>query len=141
VVNDCERLDQLLTLLPPHYGGLMPVANGLFHRWPGVRENALELLTTIQLYPVSDKSRLELTPGRPSIRRDDELFPPENIPPSPGTSGNHDPTAKRTDRPDADGSGIRLVSSTQCPCVASGLTGNGSWEGDEHTLRSWERIE
>jgi hypothetical protein len=31
----------------------MPVANGLFHRWTGVRENALELLTTLQHFPVS----------------------------------------------------------------------------------------
>ncbi|KAK8858558.1 hypothetical protein IAR55_002787 [Kwoniella newhampshirensis] len=43
---------RLLTHLPAHFGGLLPVANGLFHRWAGVRNNALELFTRLQQYPV-----------------------------------------------------------------------------------------
>lgn len=43
---------QLLTHCPPHWGGLTPIANGLLHRWPGVRENTLELLNTMQQYAV-----------------------------------------------------------------------------------------
>ena len=30
----------------------MPIANGLFHRWPEVRDNALDLLIALQRYPV-----------------------------------------------------------------------------------------
>ncbi|WRT67755.1 uncharacterized protein IL334_004727 [Kwoniella shivajii] len=51
-INDYDQVVELLTHLPAHWGGLMPIANGLFHRWTGVRENALDLLITIQQYPV-----------------------------------------------------------------------------------------
>ena len=36
----------------------MPIANGLFHRWPGVREAAIEVLQNLQQYPVSLASTL-----------------------------------------------------------------------------------
>jgi hypothetical protein len=35
-----------------HFGGLIPIANGLFHPLASVRNNALELLCTIQAYAV-----------------------------------------------------------------------------------------
>ncbi|ORY28496.1 putative cell polarity protein [Naematelia encephala] len=59
-VRTYDRIVELLTYLPGHWGGLMPIANGLFHRWPQVRENALELLTTIQLYPVGRQAVLSM---------------------------------------------------------------------------------
>ncbi|WWC62606.1 uncharacterized protein I303_105203 [Kwoniella dejecticola CBS 10117] len=51
-IRNYDQVIELLTHLPAHWGGLMPIANGLFHRWVGVRENALELLITLQQYPV-----------------------------------------------------------------------------------------
>ncbi|WWC88583.1 uncharacterized protein L201_003495 [Kwoniella dendrophila CBS 6074] len=51
-IKNYDQVIELLTHLPTHWGGLMPIANGLFHRWLGVRENALELLITLQQYPV-----------------------------------------------------------------------------------------
>ncbi|WVQ96709.1 hypothetical protein IAU59_003816 [Kwoniella sp. CBS 9459] len=51
-VRTYDQVVELLTHLPLHWGGLIPVANGLFHRWPGVRENALNVLITLQQYPV-----------------------------------------------------------------------------------------
>ncbi|WVW84697.1 hypothetical protein I302_106731 [Kwoniella bestiolae CBS 10118] len=51
-IRNYDQVVELLTHLPAHWGGLMPIANGLFHRWVGVRENALELLITLQQYPV-----------------------------------------------------------------------------------------
>jgi len=43
---------QLLTFLPMHFGGLIPIANGLFHPQASVRNNTLELMCTIQAYAV-----------------------------------------------------------------------------------------
>ena len=66
-----ELIHQLLTFLPPHWGGLMPVANGLFHRWPIVREHTLEILATLQQFPVRHlhlalaDDRLDVKPLRP----------------------------------------------------------------------------
>ncbi|OCF42058.1 hypothetical protein I317_04145 [Kwoniella heveanensis CBS 569] len=51
-VRTYDQVVELLTHLPSHWGGLIPIANGLFHRWPGVRENALDVLVTLQQYPV-----------------------------------------------------------------------------------------
>ncbi|WWC70797.1 uncharacterized protein I206_104749 [Kwoniella pini CBS 10737] len=51
-IRNYDQVIELLTHLPTHWGGLMPIANGLFHRWIGVRETALELLITLQQYPV-----------------------------------------------------------------------------------------
>ncbi|WVF69207.1 hypothetical protein IAT40_003983 [Kwoniella sp. CBS 6097] len=51
-VRTYDQVVELLTHLPQHWGGLIPIANGLFHRWPGVRENALDVLVTLQQYPV-----------------------------------------------------------------------------------------
>ncbi|WVR06325.1 hypothetical protein IAU60_003356 [Kwoniella sp. DSM 27419] len=51
-VKTYEQVVELLTHLPAHWGGLLPIANGLFHRWPGVREHTLDLLVTLQQYPI-----------------------------------------------------------------------------------------
>lgn len=52
-VRTYEQVVELLIHLPPHGGGIMPIANGLFHQWLGVRENTVELLLNLQQYPVS----------------------------------------------------------------------------------------
>ncbi|WVO14083.1 hypothetical protein L204_101711 [Cryptococcus depauperatus] len=51
-VKTYEQVTELLTHLPAQGGGIMPIANGLFHQWLGVRENTVELLLTLQQYPV-----------------------------------------------------------------------------------------
>ncbi|ODN98332.1 hypothetical protein L198_03576 [Cryptococcus wingfieldii CBS 7118] len=51
-VRTYEQVVELLTHLPPHGGGIMPIANGLFHQWLGVRENTVDLLLTLQQYPI-----------------------------------------------------------------------------------------
>ncbi|WVQ78521.1 hypothetical protein IAT38_000607 [Cryptococcus sp. DSM 104549] len=51
-VRSYDQVVELLTLLPPYSGGLIPIANGLFHSWLGVRENTIDLLITLQQYPV-----------------------------------------------------------------------------------------
>jgi hypothetical protein len=43
---------QLLTHLPAFQGGLIPIANGLLHRYPGIREAAADILLSLQQYPV-----------------------------------------------------------------------------------------
>lgn len=46
-VDTDEKVEQLLTYLPLHLGGLVPVANGLFHPQQHVRRPAAALLTRI----------------------------------------------------------------------------------------------
>jgi hypothetical protein len=36
--------------MPPHLGGITPIAIGLYHRWPSVRESTMELLDTIKQF-------------------------------------------------------------------------------------------
>ncbi|KAL7423106.1 hypothetical protein Q5752_002405 [Cryptotrichosporon argae] len=49
-VRSYDQVIELLTYLPAHRGGLIPIATGLFHTWPSVRENTIDLLLTIQQY-------------------------------------------------------------------------------------------
>ncbi|KAE8540973.1 hypothetical protein D1P53_002326 [Cryptococcus gattii VGV] len=51
-VRTYEQVVELLAHLPPHGGGIMPIANGLFHQRFDVRENTVELLHNLQQYPV-----------------------------------------------------------------------------------------
>lgn len=51
-VRTYEQVVELLAHLPPHGGGIMPIANGLFHQQLDVRENTVELLLNLQQYPV-----------------------------------------------------------------------------------------
>ncbi|ORX40101.1 docking domain of Afi1 for Arf3 in vesicle trafficking-domain-containing protein [Kockovaella imperatae] len=51
-IRSYEQVVELLTILPSHWGGLLPIANGLFHRWPGVREAAIEVLQNLQQYNI-----------------------------------------------------------------------------------------
>lgn len=44
---------QLLIQCAPHFGGLTPIANGLFHPGLIVRESALDLLIRLEQHPVS----------------------------------------------------------------------------------------
>lgn len=46
---------QLLANLPPHSGGLLPVAFGLFHPSAAVRENTVDFLTMINAHPTGSK--------------------------------------------------------------------------------------
>ncbi|EIW66750.1 hypothetical protein TREMEDRAFT_45583 [Tremella mesenterica DSM 1558] len=51
-VRTYDQVVELLTYLPLHLGGLIPIANGLFHRWAEVRDYTVELLITMQRYPI-----------------------------------------------------------------------------------------
>lgn len=49
---DAELFSQLLSHLPLHSGGLLPLAFGLFHPIPTVRDQTVDLFTTIRSYKV-----------------------------------------------------------------------------------------
>ncbi|KAF8524403.1 spindle pole body interacting protein [Hysterangium stoloniferum] len=51
-VQTYEQVVELLSQLPPHAGGLMPLSFGLFHQQESVRELTVELLTTLRSYPI-----------------------------------------------------------------------------------------
>lgn len=51
-IRSYDQVVELLTFLPMHFGGLIPIANGLFHPLSKIRSDALELLCIIQQYPV-----------------------------------------------------------------------------------------
>lgn len=51
-IRTYDQVVELLTYLPMHFGGLIPIANGLFHPISKIRADALELLCIIQQYPV-----------------------------------------------------------------------------------------
>jgi hypothetical protein len=44
---------QLLTYLPQYTGGVAPIANGLLHQHPDIKEDALTILLVMAQYPVS----------------------------------------------------------------------------------------
>jgi hypothetical protein len=55
----CRRQDpsvspsQLLSLTPPHNGGLLPLSFGLFHQQEVVRDLTVDLFTQLRMFPVS----------------------------------------------------------------------------------------
>jgi hypothetical protein len=59
-VRTYDQVVELLTYLPMHFGGLIPVANGLIHPLPGVRNDCLDLLCTINQYTVGRHALLTL---------------------------------------------------------------------------------
>lgn len=63
--NDTYLASKLLAQLPAHWGGLVPLAAGLFHGNPVTRDATLELLDTIQDYPVR---RCKIPPNHPSAK-------------------------------------------------------------------------
>lgn len=54
-VRTYDQVVELLTYLPMHFGGLIPIANGLIHPLESVRNDCLDLLRTIKQYTVSDE--------------------------------------------------------------------------------------
>jgi hypothetical protein len=50
---DLRSPAKLLSYLPPHAGGITPIANGLFHRLPSVREDTVTILSSMQRFNVS----------------------------------------------------------------------------------------
>ena len=44
---------QLLSLTPPHNGGLLPLSFGLFHQQEVVRDLTVDLFTQLRTFPVS----------------------------------------------------------------------------------------
>ena len=76
---------QLLTNLPPHWGGLMAIGHGLLHRWPGVREAAVDLFLNLQYYLVCSRLStlfvLKTDEGdRTTGRGKHELLSPQDVP-------------------------------------------------------------
>ncbi|TXT13546.1 hypothetical protein VHUM_00913 [Vanrija humicola] len=59
-VRTYEQVVELLTFLPMHFGGLIPIANGLFHPLPSVQNNTIDLLCTIQQYTCGHQALLTL---------------------------------------------------------------------------------
>ncbi|KIJ32139.1 hypothetical protein M422DRAFT_783555 [Sphaerobolus stellatus SS14] len=51
-IQSYEQVVELLSLLPPHAGGLMPLSFGLFHQQETVRDMTVDLLTTLRAYPI-----------------------------------------------------------------------------------------
>lgn len=54
-VRTYDQVVELLTFLPMHFGGLIPIANGLIHPLASVRNDCLDLLCTIKQYTVSSR--------------------------------------------------------------------------------------
>jgi len=72
----CSTLDtphpqQLLSLTPPHNGGILPLSFGLFHQQEVVRDLTVDLFSQLRMFPVSHyrsyRSLALLNPLPPSI--------------------------------------------------------------------------
>lgn len=59
-VKTYDQVVELLSYLPLHFGGIIPISNGLFHTLPIVRNSTLDLLCQIQQYDVGRQSLLTL---------------------------------------------------------------------------------
>lgn len=64
----------------------MPLANGLLHRWPGVRLAAVDLLYTLQQFEVSIFRIAGLMSDRSAGSRLDELLLSQDVSAAPGTA-------------------------------------------------------
>ncbi|KZT25701.1 spindle pole body interacting protein [Neolentinus lepideus HHB14362 ss-1] len=51
-VQTYDQVVELLSFLPPHYGGLLPLSFGLFHQQEIVRELTVELFNQLRIHPV-----------------------------------------------------------------------------------------
>ncbi|TFK49059.1 spindle pole body interacting protein [Heliocybe sulcata] len=51
-VQTYDQVVELLSFLPPHYGGLLPLSFGLFHQQEIVRELTVELFNQLRVHPV-----------------------------------------------------------------------------------------
>jgi len=51
-VRSYDQVVELLAHLPPHAGGLLPIAFGLFHPLESVRDSIVECLTNLRAYPI-----------------------------------------------------------------------------------------
>ncbi|KAI0792369.1 docking domain of Afi1 for Arf3 in vesicle trafficking-domain-containing protein [Abortiporus biennis] len=51
-VQSYEQVCELLSYLPPHNGGLLPLSFGLFHQSETVRDLTVDLFNELRLYPV-----------------------------------------------------------------------------------------
>ncbi|KAI0703720.1 spindle pole body interacting protein [Cytidiella melzeri] len=47
-----DQVTELLSLLPPHYNGLLPISFGLFHQQEAVRDLTVEIFNELRSYPV-----------------------------------------------------------------------------------------
>lgn len=59
-VKTYPQVVELLSYLPLHFGGLIPISNGLFHPLQSVQNNTLDLLCQIQQYDVGRQALLTL---------------------------------------------------------------------------------
>lgn len=59
-VKTYDQVVELLTYLPLHFGGLIPISNGLFHPLRSVQNSTLDLLCQIQQYDVGRQALLTL---------------------------------------------------------------------------------
>lgn len=69
-VKTDDQVTALLAQLPPHFGGLLPVAFGLFHPSSQVRQLTVDLLETIDAHPVRTCACVQ--PCRTTCLRDAE---------------------------------------------------------------------
>lgn len=47
-----EQVVELLSLVPPHHGGLLPISFGLFHQQKMIREYTVDIFNELRLYPI-----------------------------------------------------------------------------------------
>ncbi|GJJ15121.1 hypothetical protein Clacol_009396 [Clathrus columnatus] len=51
-VRSYDQVVELLSLLPAHAGGLIPISFGLFHQQETIRDLTVDLLTALRAYPI-----------------------------------------------------------------------------------------
>ncbi|KAH8996382.1 spindle pole body interacting protein [Lactarius akahatsu] len=51
-VETYDQVTELLSLIPPHNGGLLPLSFGLFHQQEVVRDLTVDLFTQLRMFPV-----------------------------------------------------------------------------------------
>ena len=56
VEQPCSSVPQLLSLLPPHHQGLLPLSFGLFHQQDVIRDLTVVIFNELRSYPVSPAS-------------------------------------------------------------------------------------
>jgi len=61
-VQSYEQVVEMLALLPPHMGGLLPLALGLFHQQEPIRDIVVEVLDVLRAYPVGYQFLQSLNP-------------------------------------------------------------------------------
>jgi len=51
-VQTYDQVVELLSLTPPHSGGLLPLSFGLFHQQEVVRDLTVDLFTQLRMFPI-----------------------------------------------------------------------------------------